>query len=307
MLRHVAVGNINIDFYFKIPRMPSLGENILCSEAYLGFGGAAANYALATARLSHKVTLIASTSQHPLSNIALKRLEEEGVDISKVKFASNILPGIVVVLVSENGERTMISYRGANTLLDSKMLEDVPSDAKIVYFASVHPDVVINSYKYLEGRDIIISYDPGGEAFKNPKGVLKALNFIDEILVNNLELKALINSESYSDAKTLLKGRVKRVIVKCGGKGVYMVSKDSISYIEAFTHGKVVDTTGAGDVFASAYHTFYLETLDYKCALKAGVIAAGIKVTRKGAQSAPIRSEVEDHLRKWKVNVKSLW
>ncbi len=294
MHRHLAVGHINVDIYMRVPRIPGTDESVKSLETYIGPGGAASNYSVAVARLGHRAILYACTGTHPLASLALEPLKAAGVDLSHVKVLEGMLPGIVVILVDETGERTMVSYKGANAaLLEAGPSPELAAEADLLYFASTDPEVVSASGEAID-RARLAAYDPGSRAIVDPEGVRRVAGLVDMLFVNRRELHALTGSEDPSSARMLLGGRLSRVIVKYGARGVYLVEPGGLLFQEAYRPGPAVDTTGAGDAFAAAFNVYLLETGDPAVALRAGVAAAGIKVTRRGAQSSPTRSEVED-------------
>lgn len=294
MPRHLAVGHINVDIYMRVHSIPGPDESVKSLETYIGPGGAASNYSVAVAKLGHEAVLYACTGTHPLASLALEPLRAVGVDLSHVKVLEEMLPGIVVILVDETGERAMVSYKGANAaLLELAPSPELAAEADLLYFASTDPEVVSASNGAV-ARARLAAYDPGSRAIVDPSGVRRVAGIVDTLFVNRRELYALTGSEDPSSARTLLGGRLSRVIVKYGARGVYLVEHDGLLFQKAYRLGPTVDTTGAGDAFAAAFNVYLLETGDAAAALRAGVAAAGIKVTRRGAQSSPTRREVEE-------------
>jgi len=294
MYTHLAVGHVNVDIYMRVPKIPGADESVKSLETYIGPGGAASNYSVAVSRLGHRALLFACTGTHPLASLALKPLRASGVDLSHLRTLEGMLPGIVVILVDEAGERSMISYRGANAaLLNSTVPLSLAAEADILYFASTDAEVVSGSEEAV-AKAKLAAYDPGSRAIVDPGKVRRVIGLVDMLFINRRELHTLTGSEDPSSARMLLGGRLVRVIVKYGAHGVYLVERDGLLFQQAYRLGPTVDTTGAGDAFAAAFNTYLLETGDVELALRAGVVAAGIKVTRRGAQSSPLRREVEE-------------
>ena len=296
---HLVAGNINLDMYFVVPRLPGPDEDVRSRELYLGPGGAASNYAVAAVRLGHRARLVACTGTHPLADMLVEALREEGVDVGLVRRVEGMPPGMIVVLVQENGERSMVSYRGVNELLRGS---DVPAEAAakadILYFSSTRSDVVLGAGEALKAA-VLAAYDPGGEALANPQGVREAARLVDHLFINYRELRSLTGSSDPGSAAGLLGGRLGRVVVKWGSRGSYLVEEKGVFFMPVYRRGRPVDTTGAGDAFAAAYNVYLLETRDPLRALRAASVAAGLKVARRGAQSSPSRREVEEALEEW--------
>jgi ribokinase len=303
-VRHVAVGHLNIDMYMVVDYIPGPDENAVAREAYVGPGGAAANYAVAASRLGSKAFLVAHTGRLAEQMGLLGHLRSEGVDTSYVVVHKDQMPGIVVVVVSAGGERTMITIRGANNLLRGDEARGLRTD--VLHVASRGPETLERAASAVAAA--LISYDPGASnTRKRPREVLEAArSYADILVLNRAEYRHVAGTEDLAAARKLLGGRLSMVIVKQGGQGAVLVTNSGVLHVEAYRAGPVVDTTGAGDVFIAAFNTFYAEKRDEVVALQAASVAAGIKVGRRGAQSAPSREEVEEALRERPPRVRRL-
>ena len=296
---HVAVGNLNIDAYFYVDRLPSPDDVIVVNDALIWLGGAATNYAVAVARAGHGSKLVAHSTRHVEALGFLDALRSEGVDVSHVRLHGEGTPGLVTVFVLPSGAVSMVKLRGVNERLKGdEVAEALPADA--IHFASVEPAIVKRAYEACKGFKGVrmVSYDPGGAVVEKwPREVVQVAREAATLLtVNARELEMLTGSRDYRSAYKLLGGRLTAVLVRIGGGGAYLVTRDGVIQVYGYHHGRPVDTTGAGDTFNAYFNAYLLEKEDYEVALAAASIAAGIKVTRRGAQSAPRREEVERRL-----------
>ncbi len=296
---HVAVGNINVDAYLYVDRLPGPDDVVVVREALIGLGGAATNYAVAAARAGHRARLVAHTTRHVEALGLLDRLRSEGVDLTAVQVHDDGAPGMVVVLVLPSAATSMVKLRGVNERLDGREVVDaLPAD--VVHFASVGPQVVERACSASAGFAGVrlVSYDPGGAVVEaEPERVLRASRRCADLLtVNARELEMLTGSREPSSARKVLGGRLGAVLVRIGGGGAYLVTRSASFHVYGFHYGRPVDTTGAGDTFNAYFNAYLVEGRGYEEALAAAAIAAGVKVTRRGAQSSPTRREVEELL-----------
>jgi len=292
MQRHLAVGNINLDITLSIGKLPGPDENVRAESFWVGLGGAATNYAIAVAKLGHKPFLVARAGREARALGLLDKLREEGVDVSFVRVVDEPIGVVVVLLISRESVRSMITMRGANEGLRP---EHVPGGSwDIVHFASVRPEIV----KSVAGRARLASYDPGGEVFVDPSGVREAAYDVDIVMLNSKELEAVTGVKDIGKAaKNLIGGKVKFVVVKKGRGGAVLYSSDGlVANVNSFRVERPVDVTGAGDAFDAAFNVWLLETGDPIMALKAAVAAGSAKTTKKGSSSMPTRREVEEML-----------
>ncbi|KSW12231.1 hypothetical protein CF15_05610 [Pyrodictium occultum] len=292
---HLAVGNINVDVYLLVDYLPGPDDNVVAREAYLGPGGAASNYSVAVSRLGHRAAIVGHTGRLAKQLGVLAGLEAAGVDTSFVKIHEDEMPGIVIVLVTPGGERTMISMRGANNLLRGDEARGAVAD--VLHVASRGVEVLERAAS--STRPGIVSYDPGSSVARREGGLIleAARRYVDILVLNRVEYQLVAGNRGIEEARGLLGGRLRYIIVKRGSEGAVLVARDGVWHVEALRLGEPVDTTGAGDVFIAAFNTYLVERGDPLEALQAASAAAGIKVTRRGAQSAPSREEVEKILR----------
>ncbi len=279
---HIAVGNLNIDISLYVDRLPGPDEAIVSSDAAIGAGGAASNYAIAVSYYGHKVYLIATTSSYSFVDYVLNDLERHGVNVSYVKRVEGA-PGIVSVIVDRrSGERIMVKYRGVNSLLSPN---DVPREllenANIIHIASVEPSVAVEIARRASSLGILVSYDPGSGAFETRDKVLEAIRYSNIVFLNRREAKELIGT----NLNKLLDIGVDVAVIKRGPGGAYAILPGGMVY-----HGlskpirPVVDTTGAGDAFAAFFNSVYLESHDIGKALQYGVAVATLKITCRGSR-----------------------
>ena len=301
MIRHVAVGNINLDIYVVVDHIPGPDEDATALELYIGPGGAAANYAVAVARLGHEAHLVGHLGIGGLGAFLLDKLKENGVRIDHLIVHEDKQPGIVVILVSKNGERSMATMRGANALLKG---DEADMDADVLHIASREPEIVRRATEHIRAK--FVSYDPGGRVARRygSKAVEEIVDAIDLVAVNRVEAEHVLGSSDPTSLVKSLRGRLSYILLKQGSKGAILVTREGYYLVEAYTGGRVVDTTGAGDVFIAAFNSYFVERGDIITALRAASIAAGLKVTRRGAQSAPTREEIEKRLREGKPEVR---
>ncbi len=298
---HVAVGNLNIDISLYVDRLPGPDEAIVSSDAAIGAGGAASNYAIAVTHYGHRAYLIATTSSYSFVDHVLIDLERHGVNVAYVKRVEGA-PGIVSVIVDQrSGERIMVKYRGVNSLLSPN---DVPREllknANIVHIASVEPSVAIEIARRASSLGILISYDPGSGAFEARNKVLEAIKYSNIVFLNRSEAKELVGSNLHK----LLDIGADIAVIKRGPGGAYALLPGGMVY-----HGlskpirPVVDTTGAGDAFAAFFNAVYLESHDVGKALQYGVAAATLKISCRGSRLCYDRSLFNKQLNETVIEV----
>ena len=257
-------------------------------------GGSVANSIVCIAQQNLKTVFIGKVNQDELGEKFAKGLVEENVEFKITKSLVNKHTARCIILVSPDAERTMNTYLGVSQELTE---EDV--DLNIIEESSI---------LYLEGY--LWDLDNAKKAIK--KSISTAINsetkiafsisdafcvdrfreeFID--LVNNSadiifsnesEIKSLFETNELNDAIKKCQDTKKIFAVTLGDKGAKIIYKNEVIDIKAEVINKLVDTTGAGDLFAAGFLAEYLKTQDLELSGKQGVKMASIIIQQFGAR-----------------------
>ncbi|QOR93817.1 hypothetical protein IMZ38_03965 [Thermosphaera chiliense] len=272
---HVSVGNLNLDIVTYVSKPLEPDESLIADSLEIRPGGAATNYAVAVSWYGHRAVLISSVSNHALSMSALEAVSEKGVITTFAKIVEDG-PGMVIIMVYPDGNRSMIRYLGANQSLTPR---DVPLDllkeAHVLHVASVNPSLACEVASVAEKYVPLVSYDPGGFVSTARSRVLKTLKHVDVLFLNKHE--ALVLTEgSLSKLENL---NVELIALKLGSKGAVAINHGKAWYSHAEPVEKPADTTGSGDAFNALFNAIYIETGSVEKALKYAVAAGALKAS----------------------------
>ena len=257
-------------------------------------GGSVANSIVCIAQQNLKTVFIGKVNQDELGEKFAKGLAEENVEFKITKSLVNKHTARCIILVSTDAERTMNTYLGVSQELTE---EDV--DLNIIEESSI---------LYLEGY--LWDLDNAKKAIK--KSISTAINsetkiafsisdafcvdrfreeFIDLvnnsadiIFANESEIKSLFETNELNDAIKKCQDTKKIFAVTLGDKGAKIIYKNEVIDIKAEVINKLVDTTGAGDLFAAGFLAEYLKTQDLELSGKQGVKMASIIIQQFGAR-----------------------
>jgi ribokinase len=260
------------------------GSKILINELNFLTGGGGTNTAVSLSRLGLNVGYLGKIGSGSNSRLIIKRLKDEKVDFVGVN-SKKYHAGYSIILDSIEGDRTILAFKGANNFLDYKELNFKKIKTKWFYFSSM----VGNSYitleklsKYAKDHNIKIAFNPSNYLAE------KGYHYLQEIL-NNTELLILNKEESMLLAgrgnidKIILKLMTygpKQVVLTDGKHGAYTIHGKKL-YKVIPNKIKVVETTGAGDAFASTFLAGIIKNKNIKeCLTMASVNAESVVQTR---------------------------
>ncbi len=292
-MRFLAIGNANIDVTTFIEKIPDQDEAIDALAATMSAGGSASNFALAAARLGVEVSVIASLGDDPLGKIYLRTMEEGGVDTSHIKIAEGRRTGLVVIINVLGESRRMIESPGANEELspvDIVERSELIRSVEEVHMASVRVPIARAVLEVRKG----VSWDPGIRILsKNRDECWKLLSGVGKIFLNEKEAAVLSGErDPETAARKIGKEGPEEVLIKMGPRGSLAWVEGSLCHVKAVPVN-VVDTTGAGDVFAAAYLTSRAKGFSPVKSIRLANSAAALTISRPGtAYGLPVWDEI---------------
>jgi len=280
-------------------KLPAPGETILGGRFLMNPGGKGANQAVAAARLGGKVTFITKTGNDMFGNNALQQFTDEGIESRYIVKDPDNPSGVALITVDEHGENSIVVAPGSNgTLSASDINEEVfMSDPGDIFLMQLEIPLATVEYVALKasarGNRVILNPAP---AAKLSDDLLKCLFLItpnesEAELLTGIKVNDMASAGKAAEA---LRSRgVQNVIITLGATGALVLTGKTEELVRAVPV-KAIDTTAAGDVFNGALAV----ALSERKGLSEGVVfankAAGISVTRMGAQaSAPFRNEIK--------------
>ncbi len=193
----------------------------------------------------------------------------------------------------------MMRWKEDDLLVGGKALIESPEEmdlsylmkSRILYVREAYPSVVLDSIGLARKGGISLISNLGVNLSLFGREALKIAAMSDLVLVGSREL-SLLGDDIVGEAISILKRGPKAIIVTMGSKGSMLVKEDGIKKVSAFKT-KVIDTTGAGDVFTAGFIFGLLKGWDLLTCMRFGSAAAAIKVGSFGARSGlPTEKEV---------------
>lgn len=299
-MKFYVIGDVTVDHLYHLADLPRPGQEVAPQRSSMEPGGAGGTISVTLARLGHSVTLAARVGDDPFAEYALSYVRESGVNESAIQRDPELLTSTITVMQSENGQRAMISDGAANRQLDPSKLKkkDVEtSDALIVsaYSLTEGPqrEYALKAMEYAGSakKAVPVFVDLGtGAVNRAGTSLLDHVIQADYLLLNQHELQALTGTNSISAALGRLgQAGAQNVIVKVGKMGSIVWTPGDTELVDPVTpEQNIVDTTGAGDIFAAAFAHAILGGATLQAAAQAANAAGALSITSFGAQERPI-------------------
>lgn len=293
----VVFGSINMDLVVRAPRLPAPGETLTGHTFFTVPGGKGANQAVACGRLGVPTRMVGRVGRDVFAATLRASLAEAGVDTAGVVETPGP-SGVAAIAVDDAAENTIVVVPGANGAVgadDVARLDAALAGARVLLLQLEVPlDAVVAAAGAARRRGVTVVLDPAPARTLPPE--LYAL--ADIITPNETEAAALAGAPVHDEAgaaraaRELLARGVGRVVIKLGARGAYAADAAGGATSPAFPVTPV-DTVAAGDAFNGGLAAALCEGRPFDEALRWGLAAGAISVTRVGAQpSMPTRAEL---------------
>ncbi len=318
MFSAVALGEILVDL---IPF--EVGDYVHVTGFSKNFGGAPFNYAVALAKLGHRVGAVCAVGNDPFGSFLLETLKTNNVDTGGV-VVKDARTTLAFVVRKPGGEREFFFYRKPWTETADSLLSPEDIDEKYVRNARIlHLSGVIFSTeparsaafraievakkgKLLVSFDLNVRLDLWRNKEELKQVYRKVMKESDIILLSSDETEVLFGtSNPHAVIEACAREFDPRIIaVKLGGEGALVYRGDGTYVEEKAFRVPVVDTTGAGDAWAAGFEAMLLEGKSLReCVIVANAVAA-LTVTKIGAITAlPIRDELKRFLEERNISI----
>ncbi len=283
------------------------GSKVEIDDFSRSLGGGAINTAMNFAHLGFKTSTVVKLGADEISPVICENLKASNIDTSNIIQAKEGLTGFSIILVSFQGDRTVLAHRGANASIREKDIDfSRLKNAKWLYIAPLAGEsnrLLDKLAVYAQENNIKLSINAGTTAIKKGEKYFSKIIEIADILVLNKEEASLLTkisvrpdtkNEKFSKEfihpdviqmlKTLRGNNRVNVVITDGKAGVY--AYDGNKFYKAPEFPAVVRSTlGAGDAFSSTF-TAAMEkfNMDVKKALECASVNAAAVVEVFGAQ-----------------------
>jgi len=253
-------------------------------------GGSVANSIVGLSQLGNKVGFIGKVSDDELGQKYEDGLQKENIKYFYSKKKENLPTGTCLILITPDSERTMCTFLGTAGKIT---LDDVDTDS-----IRNSEMIFLEGYLWDEGEPKS-AFD---KAINNSNKVAMSLsdsfcverhkssfldlvkNKLDITFANEQEITSLINAKKFEEVIAFAKKLEKLIIITRGEKGSVAITKNEVIECESKKNLKIVDLTGAGDLFAAGYLHGHINNLTIKESLEKGTEMSSKIIQQIGAR-----------------------
>ena len=253
-------------------------------------GGSVANSIVGLSQLGNPVSFIGKVNNDELGDKYEKSLVSEKVKYCYQKKEETIPTGTCLILITPDSERTMCTFLGiAGKVSDKDIDENAVKNSELVFLEGYlwdegEPRNAFNKAINVSKKTAMTLSDKFC-VDRHKKSFLDLVNNkLDITFANELEILSLIDAKNFDEVISFSKQIGKLVVITRSEKGSLAIQKNEVIECDSQKNLKIVDLTGAGDLFAAGFLHGYVNKLSIKKSLEKGTEMASKIIQKIGAR-----------------------
>ncbi|MGE3690641.1 MAG: adenosine kinase [Novosphingobium sp.] len=258
-------------------------------------GGSAANTLAGLSALGAKCAFIGQVADDQLGEVFAHDIRAAGIDFATPPRGDEPPTGRCLIFVTPDGQRTMNTFLGASQFLPAGALDlDAIADAAVLYLEGYlwdpeEPRAAMRraiAAARAAGRKVAFTVSESfviarhGDDFR----AMIDVGEIDILFANEHELATLTGKEDFHEGMAMLEGKVPTLVVTRSEAGAVAVSGGARAAVAAEPIAHVIDTTGAGDLFAAGFLFGHVRDRPLRECLHLGAVCAAEVISHYGAR-----------------------
>jgi sugar/nucleoside kinase (ribokinase family) len=258
-------------------------------------GGSAANTIVGIANFGARAAYVGKVRDDQIGRLYTHDIRAAGVAFETAAAIDGPATGCSYILVTPDGERTMNTYLGAaQELMPGDIDAAEIAASSVIYLEGYLWDpksakeafVKAATIAHGAGRRVALTLSDSFcvDRYRDEFLDLMRKGTVDLVFANEAELHSLYQTSDFDTALKQLQRDTKLGVVTRSEKGCVVASKDGVVAVPAFPIDKLVDTTGAGDLFAAGFLFGLVRNAGYENAGRLGALAAAEVIQHIGAR-----------------------
>jgi adenosine kinase len=258
-------------------------------------GGSAANTVIGAAHLGCTASFVGKVRNDALGALFTTDIKAAGVDFPVPHAETGPSTARCFVLVTPDGERTMNTYLGAcQDLSEADVDPETVAASKVIYLEGYLWDppgakaafVKAAKVAHASGRHVALTLSDAFCVGRYRTEFIQLVRdgLIDILFANEAELASLYETDDFDGAVAQLRENGILSVVTRSEKGCVVVTREDIVAVPAEPIAALIDTTGAGDLFAAGFVSGWVRQFDHASCAKLGAVAAAEIIQHIGAR-----------------------
>lgn len=295
---------------FKVIKSHQISGGVAMAEVYGGkmdvdmikmeSGGGATNVGTGLTRLGVRTGSVFKITRDSVGSMITQQLVKEGIDTSLAVKQVEGESAVSVILVADDGGRSIMTYRGAAGQLTSPEIAWEKTKARWFYISSLggQMELLEDLFAFAKQNGINVAFNPGRGELQHKVRLLKLMDKCSVLFMNRLELSNLVDVPYENDKKLITQAhklKAELVIITEGNSGARVITKSRQLHADSFKV-KSIDDTGAGDAFSGAFLAGIVQEKSLDVCLKMGIANGASVVGEIGAKAGLL---TEKEMEKW--------
>ena len=253
-------------------------------------GGSVANSIVGLSQLGNAVSFIGKVSDDKLGNKYEKSLINEKVQYCYQKKEESIPTGTCLILITPDSERTMCTFLGiAGKISDKDIDENAVKNCELVFLEGYlwdegEPKTAFNKAISIAKKTAMTLSDQFCVERHKKSFFDLVNNKLDITFANEQEILSLIDAKNFNEVVSFGKQLGKLFVITRSEKGSIAIQKNEVVKCDSQKNLKIVDLTGAGDLFAAGFLHGHINNLSIKESLQKGTEMASKIIQKIGAR-----------------------
>lgn len=257
-------------------------------------GGSVANSIVALAQNGMNTAFIGKVSNDEIGSKFIDGLKSENVTFACKAQSDDSKSGRCIVMVTPDAQRTMSTYLGISQKLNSGDInQDVIKNSSITYLEGYLWDLddaqvaIKHATDYAKSSGNLVAFSVSDvfciERFRDSFRSMIDSN-VDIVFANKEEIKSLYENDNIEEITKILSQQERIYAITMGEEGALIIKGDETYKIEAQKIENLVDTTGAGDLFAAGFLEHFIKNESLESCGSRGVEMASRVIQQYGAR-----------------------
>ena len=253
-------------------------------------GGSIANSIVGISQLGDKVGFIGKISDDKFGSKYEEGLKKENVEYFYFKKKEKLPTGTCLILVTPDSERTMCTFLGtAGKINENDINSDVIKKSEIIFLEGYlwdegEPKKAFDKAISSANKIAMSLSDQFCVDRHKPHFLELVKNKIDITFANEQEMTSLIEAKRFEEVINFSKQLNSLIIITRGEKGAVAIQGETVVECDIRKNLKIVDLTGAGDLFAAGFLSGYINNLSTKKSLEKGTQMSSKIIQQIGAR-----------------------